>query len=1468
VATSTIGTLTVDVLANIASMVTSLQQGQQEANKFAAGLQSTMQGAVDGVTRTFSQLAGVIGIAFSVDKVVEFGRSIADQAEKVNRLSQSLGASTQSIQTIGFAASLTGGSLDTVSTALEKLERSSVQAQSGNAQMAEAFRAIGVSVTDANGKLKSADQLFTEVAQHLSQFADGPTKTAVAMQLMGRGAAEQIPFLNQLGSNIDALREQAEALGVVLSDKDQQSLNQFNESLHLLGQTSQGIGNVFMSELAPALTNIATRLQIFLASGDAKNWAKTFADAIKSVIDWFDRMRIDFDTIVDALIEAFARWSAGVDIAILNVKSYLTQLKNDAIDTFVALSKFTNPEAATALDAWADGMKKGSMTASQYNAELAKINKTMNDVIASAHDDLNASMNEVAANQKAAAAVELINDALVKYHAELGQKGADKAKIEMDAMKALDSIEKGLNLTGTAAVVIHQALQKATDDVTSSFDRATNGAAQYNGHVKDTAAALDATRLSNQKFLDSLDGVGDQYGQLGKDTDTYVAHIDDILTRYDKLIKEGASVAEANAFLTAALEKNDDAFARENETIQISIEVADRLNQKFKEQLDSIKGVSREMQIDKQYTQDLAIAEAALVKAYGPGAQASEEYKQALHDLAAAHVDEMNAAKQAADVERQWQGIVASGFDSVGKTIADFATRGIKSWHDFGQALVSDAKQFIAEIIAEFLKLTVFNGILNNLFGLTGASALPSGLGNGLLGQIFSGSGGTSGGGGIQSLLGGDNSIGGWISNLFGGGGGAMGPGADLASDFMGPPAELAGSGGSVLGGLGGIMGSLGPMLGAFSAGSALGGTAGGIGLAAAAYFVPVIGWIAGAASLINSLTGGGLFGTSWKPTGNSAENISIGSGGADISETIEESKKKALFGGRAWKTANVPVDPATVTSLDSFFSTLQSGLSAFAAQFNQTAQVVGGTFNATFDKTGKQTGSTTTIGGQTYSNETVQQFQERVQANSFLAVLDKMGLGASKFVSAVQGDADKLLAAVQDFASATQAANTNLAAGFKLMALPSTQTLPMVMAFAEKMQQAGETLSQTYARLVQAQQAYNQFVAQFQPATTYVDAFEGGMSQLYQQMTAAIAQANALAQATGAVGASTKDLTNIQKSYAAQMAQLTMQLQASAQSLAFSLGLTTQGTLDQVTAQINALQSQAGSASTSLNNFGGAIRNVAANASAAMNLMLGNLSPLNDQQKLQIALQGLRAGTVTADQVLNIGRSLYASSEAYNELFAEVEPYAGRGGHKATGGAGSHGGQHGLSSADQAKLKALQAEQATLQAGQTLGQYQTLAQQIAEIATAKGQTITQVLKDMGIKQQDLEKGLGIKNDADFASYMSKLQQQVDSAGTNTQSIVTAINNLPLAIANAINGRTATPPTAPRGAATPLPGGPSRPPQPPSTNPPTGPSVPGTRNLTDGDADAIGKANAKYMKPIISNPGASPRSGRVPASVR
>ncbi|GAA0715221.1 hypothetical protein [Dokdonella soli] len=59
----------------------------------------------------------------------------------------------------------------------------------------------------------------------------------------------------------------------------------------------------------------------------------------------------------------------------------------------------------------------------------------------------------------------------------------------------------------------------------------------------------------------------------------------------------------------------------------------------------------------------------------------------------------------------------------------------------------------------------------------------------------------------------------------------------------------------------------------------------------------------------------------------------------------------------------------------------------------------------------------------------------------------------------------------------------------------------------------------------------------------------------------------------------------------------------------------------------------------------------------------------------------------------------------------------------------------------------------------------------------------------MGVKQADIEKGLGIKSDADFAKYMAAIQKQTDSSGNNTKSIVQELKDGFMRVVAAINGQ-------------------------------------------------------------------------------
>ncbi|MFX9699918.1 hypothetical protein ABTP10_19410, partial [Acinetobacter baumannii] len=65
---------------------------------------------------------------------------------------------------IGYAAQMSGNDLQTVSDGLTKLNKSVAQAASGNKEMADTFKSMGINVLDSTGKVKLADDVLKEVA--------------------------------------------------------------------------------------------------------------------------------------------------------------------------------------------------------------------------------------------------------------------------------------------------------------------------------------------------------------------------------------------------------------------------------------------------------------------------------------------------------------------------------------------------------------------------------------------------------------------------------------------------------------------------------------------------------------------------------------------------------------------------------------------------------------------------------------------------------------------------------------------------------------------------------------------------------------------------------------------------------------------------------------------------------------------------------------------------------------------------------------------------------------------------------------------------------------------------------------------------------------------------------------------------------------------------------------------------------
>lgn len=203
---------------------------------------------------------------FAIKEVVDFAAELLEANDALNKLAQITGVSTEALSQLQYAASLSG--VDNFAKDLEKLARTSTEAAQGNETVANAFDEIGVSVKDATGNIKSADQLLTEIAQSVSQYQDGLAKTAVVQQIFGKGSAALIPFLDKGAAGLAELREEAQKLGVSLSGEAAKGSEEFEENLTRLKAAGTGVVQEVLAKFLPTLLDLSDILVADAKSGD------------------------------------------------------------------------------------------------------------------------------------------------------------------------------------------------------------------------------------------------------------------------------------------------------------------------------------------------------------------------------------------------------------------------------------------------------------------------------------------------------------------------------------------------------------------------------------------------------------------------------------------------------------------------------------------------------------------------------------------------------------------------------------------------------------------------------------------------------------------------------------------------------------------------------------------------------------------------------------------------------------------------------------------------------------------------------------------------------------------------------------------------------------------------------------------------------------------------------------------------
>jgi tail tape-measure protein len=182
---------------------------------------------------------------------------------KMGELAQSTGVAVGPLSGLAFVFKATGVDAEAGVKGIEKLDKAIFKAATSPPTAVNAFTRMGISVRDVQGNIKNADVVFAELAGKFSAMQDGSVKTALAMELFGRGGAAMVPALNKGKQGIEDLIDTAKVLGIYLDEETVQAAEHFKESLATVEAAGEGLANRLTRELLPAMQTVAD----FLVSG-------------------------------------------------------------------------------------------------------------------------------------------------------------------------------------------------------------------------------------------------------------------------------------------------------------------------------------------------------------------------------------------------------------------------------------------------------------------------------------------------------------------------------------------------------------------------------------------------------------------------------------------------------------------------------------------------------------------------------------------------------------------------------------------------------------------------------------------------------------------------------------------------------------------------------------------------------------------------------------------------------------------------------------------------------------------------------------------------------------------------------------------------------------------------------------------------------------------------------------------------
>lgn len=267
------------------------QSGADFSNALATGIKASAA-VVAAAVAAVTAAAVATGKAF-----IEAANDVSEWGDTVDKESQKMNMSAQGYQEWAFILEHAGASIEGMKTSMKKL---TVAAEEGN----DAFAALGIS--EEQLAAMSPEETWNATIEALQNVTDEGERTALANQLLGKGAVELAPLFNMTAEETEALKTQVNELGGVMSDDAVKAAAEYQDELQNMKVALTGVKNNMMSQFLPGMSQVMKGLSlVFSGNGGIEEIKEGLNEVIGKITELAPQFLEIAQVIVLAVLEGF-----------------------------------------------------------------------------------------------------------------------------------------------------------------------------------------------------------------------------------------------------------------------------------------------------------------------------------------------------------------------------------------------------------------------------------------------------------------------------------------------------------------------------------------------------------------------------------------------------------------------------------------------------------------------------------------------------------------------------------------------------------------------------------------------------------------------------------------------------------------------------------------------------------------------------------------------------------------------------------------------------------------------------------------------------------------------------------------------------------------------------------------------------------------------------------------------------------